>query len=40
VIVSKPTLFSRSLAEAGYDVRQRIEVMYGRIRATIISAAR
>ena len=40
VIVSKPKLFSRSLAEAGYDVKQRIEVMYGRIRATIISAAR
>ena len=40
VIVSKPMLFSRSLAEAGYDVKQRIEVMYGRIRATIISATR
>ena len=40
VIVSKPTLFSRSLAEAGYEVKERIEVMYGRIRATIISAAR
>ena len=40
VIVSKPTIFSRSLAEAGYEVRERIEVMYGRIRATIISAAK
>ncbi|RLG09504.1 MAG: hypothetical protein DRN68_01390 [Thaumarchaeota archaeon] len=40
VIVSKPALFSRSLAEAGYEVKQRVEVMYGRIRATIISAAR
>lgn len=40
VIVSKPTLFSRSLTEAGYEVKHRVEVMYGRIRATIISAAR
>ena len=40
VIVSKPTLFSRSLAEAGYEVKEKIEVMYGRIRATIISATR
>jgi len=40
VIVSKPTLFSRALAEAGYDVIRRIEVLYGRIRATIISTAR
>lgn len=39
-IVSKPTLFSRALESSGYQQLRRREVMYGRLRATIISAER
>lgn len=40
VIVSKPTLFSRILGDEGYSVISSREVMYGRLRAYIISAER
>lgn len=37
-IVSKPTLFTQILREKGYTPIQRREIMYGRLKATIIKA--
>lgn len=39
-IVSKPVVFTRSIEAEGYRVTLRREVMYGRLRAAIISAER
>ncbi|MCD6235508.1 MAG: hypothetical protein J7J94_00710, partial [Thaumarchaeota archaeon] len=38
VIVSKPGVFSKALSAAGYEVKGRIPIVYGRLNAVIMSA--
>ena len=40
VIVSKPGVFSKALQKAGYQILEKIQIVYGRLNATIISAER